>query len=270
MERILETKEDFDDFIFNPPYFAFLDILGFKALVKNNDHKILVELYENLFSFPVTFYNNFINNEQKNLEERFGQNFNPSGLRLVNISDSIVFWTKNSREQSLIELLYAIKLLMSVSMKLGIPLRGAVVMGDIEVIEKNGKISIIGKGLVHAYELEKKQKWSGCMIDNGIFTFLKSFQREIIKKDGPLRIEKLKRLIVKAEVPIEEDKIDKTIKRFVINWADNLKMTNEEIYDSFAKFKKREREDEKRKEDVEKKIQNSISFYSLVTKMNLS
>lgn len=260
MERILENKEDFDNFIFKTPYFAFLDILGFSRLVRNNDHKTLVELYKALVTFPVTFYDDFHHNEQKQLEEKLGEKFNQTGVRLVNISDSIMLWTNNSKEQSLIELLFAVKLLMSTSMSIGIPLRGSVVMGDIEVLEQKRSLSIVGRGLVHAYEMEKIQKWSGCMIDNGIFTFLKSFQKVVMQREPPLCVEKLNRLIVEAEVPLNE----KTVKRYVINWADNMKMTDEEIRNSFAKFKKREKEDGKYTGEIERKIVNTISFYKFV------
>ena len=91
-------------FFFKKPFFALLDILSFKGLVRNNDHKSLVELYKALVAFPVAFYNDFRDNEQKRLEKIFGEKFNPTGLRLVNISDSIMLWTKNSKEDSLIEL----------------------------------------------------------------------------------------------------------------------------------------------------------------------
>ncbi len=261
MEQILETKEDFDNFFFNTPYFAFLDILGFTGLVRNNDHKTLVELYKTLVAFPVDSYSDFHNNDQKRLKEKLGEKFNTTGFRLVNISDSIVLWTNNSKEQSLIELLFAVRLLMSTSMTLGIPLRGAVVMGDIEVLEQKGNLSIVGKGLVHAYELENKQVWSGCMVDNGIFTFLKSFQKIVMQSEAPLRVEKLNSLILKVEVPLKDDK---TVESHVINWADNLKMTEKEIHDSFAKYKKREKEDEKLSKDIEKKIANTISFFKFV------
>lgn len=258
--RVLETKEDFDDFFFKTPYFAFLDILGFKELVKNNNHKTLVNLYKTLVSFPVTFYNDFHEKEQKQLEEELGERFNPTGLRLVNISDSILLWTNNSKEQSLIELLFAVKLLMTTSMTAGIPLRGTVVMGNIEVLEQKGSLSIVGRGLVHAYEMESKQVWSGCMVDKAIFTFLRSFQKVVMQRDGALRVEKLNSLIIESDVPLK----DKTVRSYVVNWADNLKITEEEIYQSFAKFNKREKEDEKVKADIEKKIANTISFFKYV------
>lgn len=259
-ERILETKEDFDNFIFKTPYFAFLDILGFSKLVKNNDHKTLINLYKSLVSFPVTFYDEFHAKDQKQVEEKLGEKFIPTELRLVNISDSIMLWTNNSNQQSLIELLFAVKLLMSTSMTVGIPLRGAVVMGNIEVLEQKRGLSIVGKGLVHAYEIENKQMWSGCIVDKGIFTFLRSFDKIVMRHEDPLQVEKMDNLIIETDVPLKET----TFKSFVVNWVDDIKLTEEEIIQSFAKFNKRLNEDGKLKADIERKIANTISFYKYV------
>lgn len=265
-ERVLETKEDVNDFIFKTPYFAYLDILGFTRLVRNNSHETLVELYKTLVTFPVTSYNAFLEMWQKDLEDKLGERIDPTGLRLVNISDSILIWTINSKEQSLIELLFAVRLLMTTALTIGIPLRGSVVMGDIEVLEQTNSMSIVGRGLVHAYEMEKKQLWSGCMVDSGIFTFLKSFQRVVVQYEGPLRVQKLESLIVEADVPFR----DKVIKGFVVNWANDLKMSEEEIRQSFSKFNKRDNENEKQNEDIEKKIVNTISFYRHVQSLKIA
>jgi len=261
IEPVIETKEDCDKYIYNIPYFAFLDILGFKALVKNNSHNTLIELYKKLVSFPVTFYNDFHSNEQKQLEEKLGEKFYPTGLRLVNISDSIMLWTSNCREKTLIELLFAVKLLMSTAIKTGIPLRGTVVMGSIEVLEQQGSLSIVGRGLVHAYSTEKMQEWSGCIIDKGIFRFLRSLNKVVLQKDTPLRVEKLNNLIIETNVPLKNGKV---VKSYVINWVNKMELTENDIYNSFAKFNKRDKEDKKQKNEVERKIANTISFYKSV------
>lgn len=73
-----------------------------------------------------------------------------------------------------------------------------------------------------------------------------------------LRVEKFDSLVVESEVPLK----DKIVKRYVVNWADNLKMTEDDIYKSFAKFNKRKNEDEKQKEDIETKIANTICVWS--------
>lgn len=256
-ERIIKTKEDADSVFWSKPYFAFLDIMGFRELVKNNSHQDLVDLYKRLVNFQVEFYENYHEEEQKQRAERLGEYFEPSGLRLVNISDSIMLWTKNSKENSLIELASAVKLLMSISMSIGIPLRGAIVKGDIEILEKENSLSIIGRGLVHAYETEGKQNWSGCSIDNGIFTYLRSIQNVILNRPGPHRFEKLDSLFVETEIPFK----DKPRKGFVINWADNTEFTEEQIRESFANYNKRINEPEHITKSIELKIENTIKFY---------
>jgi hypothetical protein len=265
MERVIKTKKDAEKYIFQPPYFAFLDVLGFKSLVKNNSHKTLVKLYKELIRYPVTAYNVSIENEQKEIEKTLGEKFNPTGLRLVNISDSIMLWTSNNREHSLFELIYTVKLLMAAAFIKGIPLRGTIVMGDIEVMEQENNLSIIGKGLVHAYSREEDQQWSGCIVDNGIFTFLRSFNREFMQLDKPLRIEKYKDLIIETDVPLKEDK---TIKSYVVNWADNLNLSDKDIYKSFGKFKKRLKESEIQKNKTEIIIANTISFNKYVKSLH--
>jgi hypothetical protein len=256
-EKIIRTKEDADLAFWNKPYFAFLDIMGFRELVKNNPHDELVSLYKRLVNFQVEFYEKYHQEEQKHRAEKLGEYFEPTGLRLVSISDSIMLWTKNSKENSLIELASAVKLLMSISMSIGIPLRGAIVKGDIEILERENSLSIIGRGLVHAYETEGKQNWSGCTVDNGIFTYLKSIQNIVLNRPGAHRFEKLDSLFVETEIPFK----DKPRKGFVINWADNTEYTEEQIRDSFSKYNKRLNEAENVTESIELKIENTLKFY---------
>jgi len=92
-------------------------------------------------------------------------------IRIVNVSDSILLWTKDSKEETLIELLFVVNAIMSVAIQNGIPLRGSITKGDIEVVESEGFLSIVGKALVFAYEREKVQKWSGCIVSSNIITY---------------------------------------------------------------------------------------------------
>lgn len=256
-ENVIRTKEDADRAFWNKRYFAFLDIMGFRELVKNNSHADLVELYKRLVNFQVEFYENYHKQEQQFRAEKLGEYFEPTGLRLVNISDSILLWTKDSKENSLFELSYAVKLLMSISMSIGIPLRGAIVKGDVEILEKENSLSIIGLALVHAYEKEGKQNWSGCTVDNGIFTYLRSLKNVVLNQPGPHRFEKLDSLFVETEIPFK----DKPQKGYVINWADNIEYSEEQIRESFSKYNKRQNEPEHITKSIELKIQNTINFY---------
>jgi hypothetical protein len=122
-DKVIETKEDADRELWNKPYVAFLDVLGFRELVKNNTHQELVEIYKRLVNFQVEFYEHYHSEKERHNKEKFGEYFEPTGLRLVNISDSILLWTKDSKESSLLEIANAVKFLMSTSISIGIPLQ---------------------------------------------------------------------------------------------------------------------------------------------------
>lgn len=255
-ENIIRTKEDADRAFWGGKYFAFLDIMGFRELVRNNSHLELVDLYKRLVNFQVEFYEDYYKKEEKFRAEKLGEYFIPTGLRLVNISDSILFWTNDTKENSLFELSYAVKLLMSISMSIGIPLRGAIVKGDIEVLERENSISIIGLALVQAYEKEASQNWSGCTVDNGIFKYLRSIKNVVLNQPRPHRFEKLDSIFVETEIPFK----DQPRMGYVINWADNTDFNDEQIRESFSKYNKRQNEPEDVTKSIDLKIQNTINF----------
>lgn len=256
--KIIDTEEDVNNELWSQPYVAFLDVLGFRELVKNNTHQELVEIYKRLVNFQVEFYEHYHREIEKQKTEKFGEYFKPTGLRLVNISDSILLWTKDSKENSLLELANAVKFLMSTSISIGIPLRGAIVKGDIEILEKEKSMSIIGIGLVNAYEAEGKQNWAGCSISHGIFTYLWSVKNVILEQESPHRFEKLDSLFVETDIPFK----DKKRKGYVINWAKNLELSEDQIRDSFSKYNKRKNESPEIASKVDMIIQNTIDFYN--------
>jgi hypothetical protein len=258
MEQILDTKEKRDKFFFGTPIMAFLDVLGFSDLVKHNSHATVGALYESLINTPVDMYNEFQKGEAENKVKEWGDRAQLSGLRIINVSDSIIAWTENSKQGSIIDLLYAIKSLMTVSMNLGLPLRGTVTMGDFHVYEKNGSISIVGRPLVHAAEMEKIQKWSGCIVDKGIFSYLKSFEKVVMGNDLPPALEKMTNLVVPYDnLPI--DKADKS--GYAINWTTDKNISEESIQKAFSAHNKRTNQDERVQASTELKIKNTIDFF---------
>ena len=259
MGKVLITKEEQDKFLFGTPVLAFLDILGFSDLVKHNAHSTVGHLYDTLVNNPVDLYNNFQSEESKSKVAELGENAQLSGLKIINVSDSIVMWTENSKQGSIVDLLYAVKLLMTVSMKLGVPLRGAVTMGDFHVFEKNGSVSIVGRPLVFAAEIEKIQKWSGCIVDKGIFTYLRSFEEVVMGRGNPPAIEKMTNLVVPYDsLPI--DRPDKS--GYAINWTMDKDITEETIRNSFSAYNKRTNTDTKIQESTDMKIKNTIDFFN--------
>jgi hypothetical protein len=254
----MRTSEERDKLYFGTPVLAFLDILGFSDLVKHNSHETVGHLYNALVYTPVKLYNDFHQVEVTKMIAELGENVKLSGLKIISVSDSIVAWTENSRQGSIIDLLFAVKLLMTVSMKLGVPLRGTIAMGNFHVFEIQGGISIVGRPLVHAAELEKIQKWSGCIVDKGIITYLRSFEKVVMKRDVPPALEKMTNLIV----PYDNLPIDKPDKEgFAINWAMDEQITEETIVNAFSAHNKRTNQDDKIQQSTELKIKNTIDFY---------
>jgi hypothetical protein len=258
MENLKKTKKEQDKFFFGTPILAFLDILGFSDLVKHNAHSTVVHLYETLVKTPVEIYNKLHKVESESKIAELGENANLSGLRIINISDSIVIWTENSKQGSIIDLLFAVKLLMTSSMRLGVPLRGAVTMGDFNIFENNGSISIVGRPLVQAAEIEKNQKWSGCIVDNMIFRYLRSFEKVVMNKNIPPALESMTNLVVPYDnLPINN--FDK--KGYAINWTNDKDISEDTIRKSFSAFNKRTNQEKKVQDNTELKIQNTIEFF---------
>jgi hypothetical protein len=217
-----------------------LDILGFSDLVKLNAHSTVIHLYKSLVNTPIDIYNNFHKQETKRKVAELGENAQLSGLRIVNISDSIIVWTENSKQGSIIDLLFSVKVLMTVSMKLGVPFRGTVTLGDFEVFENSGSLSIVGRPLVYAAEVEKAQKWSGYIVDKGIFTYLRSFEKVVMGRDIPPALEHMTNLVV----PYDDLPIDKENKSgYAVNWTMEKYLTEESIRNSFSAYNKRTNQD---------------------------
>lgn len=253
MDNVIDTKEKGDKAFFSDRFVAFLDVLGFGRLVYKNDHQTLKFIYETLINEPINSYNRFKSMEVEQQKREYGEYFEPVGLRVVNISNSILLWTDNSKQIALIELLYAVKLFLSISMKLGVPLRGAVSKGKIEVYENNGSISVVGRPIVQAVDYEKRQKWSGCIVEYGIVNYLRSFEKVVLQRSTPPLIDRVPNLLVPyTDVPI--DGLNKN--GFAVNWySDDL--TEEKIKKSFEAYNKGPVEG-----DNIIKVDNTIKFYN--------
>lgn len=238
-------------------FVAFLDVLGFSELVKNNDIEYINEIFDNVFKD--------IRNKDR-LGSRIitstSEQSSTEDLSIQMISDTIVIWTKDSSRLSLQVLVGACTNLLTSCFKDGLPLRGAISVGNIAEIchaENNMNIkSIIGDAIINAHELEKKQKWMGCVVDNKCFEYLQldyfhissGLQREIIQYDF---------------VPIY--KTEET--HLVLNWANCLYDEKYEdidniILENFSKHNK-----SISLPDIQNKIQNTTKFYNHIKDNNL-
>ena len=256
-ELFIDSKEKSDKVFYGQSFVAFLDILGFKSLVTYNSHEDLVKIYEELIAKVVTDIQNIEKEVEASIRKKLDEHYEPVGIRLINISDSIIIWTQNCREGSLYSIIMTVRSLLALSFKLGIPLRGVISMGDLSAIEKGESISLVGSGLVNAYLHEASYNWAGVVIDEGIFNYLESFYRVVLGHTNPRNYGTWSNEMTKYNVPTKSGHKN----HFVVNWCNLIPFEEQEIVNAFARHKKRERESDELRESNEIKIKNTVDFW---------
>jgi len=221
---------------------GFFDILGFKELVERNSHKKLLKIYEEALYFNLNQIAKIGIDLHKDEEAK-------ESLKMIKqliISDSIIFIQKDFSHKGLFFLILQSKVLLSISMREGIPLRGAISLGEISIIERMGT-TIVGKGLTNAYKIEASQEWSGAAIDPECFKISPN------GKNFPFLLTHYMSwpLLMEYDIPI---KVSKTIKGFAINWVD--KNFNENLI--ISKFTKHQKQLSTEKEQAI--VNNTIAF----------
>lgn len=249
-------------------FIAFVDILGFKDLVKNNSHQRLVELYEKLFTPNVA--TGLARGKFKIIDKGEKKYWEPDYAKInINsliISDSIILWTDNNSMTSFIDITTSLRTLLNHSFVLGFPLRGALVEGDLTILKgtfNSGKDNtfntLIGNGLVEAYKLEGEQNWSGCVIEDKCIELYNNYVRQFFETNSDLaNLDYLieKKILLKYKVPFKAGIIKE---HYVIDWVNlgNKSILTDDlnVRNRFAEFKKNI--DDWRVENI---IENTLKF----------
>lgn len=254
-EPVILTKENAQEILYKQPYLAFLDILGFSTLVKKNTHDALVKLYDDIFSETVQRVDEMMKEMNESKAKKQGEEFIDSGLRIVNISDSIIIWTQHGNPNALFEIVFATSTLMGISLIRGLPLRGSITRQAFSVKENGTVTSVIGKGLVHAYNNEKIQQWAGCIVDTEIINYFRGIEKHIGNRERPAAIER-ENLVYEYDIPIiDKDKKPVSVKGYAVNWSEPF-FTDEMIKESFDAHNKKDDS-----EGTTQKIQNTLEFH---------
>jgi hypothetical protein len=141
----------------DPVYVAFLDILGFKEMVKNNNINQLFDIYKDFLLRMDTLLEFF--------ESRFSsKDFRNTTVNSLFVSDNLILWTEDFSQISLTKLTSIVSGLITESFVKGTPIRGSITTGEIAAGSTFRNQTIVGPGLVKSYELERIQEWAGCAI----------------------------------------------------------------------------------------------------------
>jgi len=235
-------------------YITFLDILGYKELILNNTTEEIKSLYNKAIDFAKPKIIDFWDN----------QDLNDSEIEMSIISDSIIIWTNNDNFQSLGKILISTSNLLTAFMIAGLPLRGAIVKGELDSLNKTLGKSVdvktpifFGRGLTSAYSLEGKQNWSGCIVDESCLENLENKTSTGEENVGLGNYIKDK-IISKYKVPLKSGAVKEY---FVLNWVNNLRHINR--FNDILKIEEQFAMHNKTIDDwrVFNKIQNTKAYY---------
>lgn len=249
-------------------FIAYFDILGFKELVEkrslNQVNEVLSEL--NLWS-----QNAIANNDLMHLNNGMAvPNLYKAEINCLHISDSIVFWSRDSSSSSLKKILdvcwdFYNKCFSVSCIGDGLKpllLRGCLVKGEIEFHPYNFQnknifinSSIFGKGLIDAYSKAENQSWAGCFIDKSVVENNQEIIDELVNQVK----------ILYTSIPLKDgERSDEYIIRFM---KGKLPLDSYENYSASLEnyFKVHLKNEEKLKPRVEEIFNNTKEFLKILT-----
>jgi hypothetical protein len=242
-------------------FFAYLDILGFKNLVLNNENEYLSNLYTEIIDKIVLKGITIGKSKYVGDDPKFAV------INSLVVSDSIMLWTNHSNIWGLLEITEATRHILSGAIESGIPLRGIITKGPIIFQKKeeknnnfdNGRITLAGKALVRAYTEEETFDWSGCVISDECVEIWETGVIKYYLDDA-----RKNNVYVKYPVPVKfkDSKgnihIEKKVKT-VFNWVNDTskEMTKEDVEAAFSAHKKG---------TDQKKLQHTLEFYTEMKK----
>lgn len=185
-------------------YVAFIDILGFKGIVKSYTNKGEIEELGKKLSgiFNACIYAALTGEDTKVGESPKEL---PDDILFYQFSDSVILYTKDDSSNLRDKMIRTLNYLLARSALEGFPLRGGLVKEELFVDPP----ILVGEGIIKAYELEMKQGWSGVIVDKHCYNFEESEDVDLANK-----------LLAKALVPVKHGEEIRHEKHLVINWPE--------------------------------------------------
>ncbi len=237
-------------------FVLFLDVLGFSQLVSKNSPDELRTIYNNQFHKAISVTPLFaasmfgrMQNFRVLVNGNALQDVQQDGINLHVMSDTLIAWTNDDTFEALVHLAQFTAAYLSMTLTLGLPHRGAISKGSIQLIELplNGKpqANVVGTGVVNAHNLEVAQEWMGCVVDPVCLEGLEAHHRP----DFP---------VVEYNIPYGDK--PKHRSTMAIDWARCLAQLQPNADVEF--FRNQFGRHNKSAEAAEKKIVNTAAFFA--------
>lgn len=238
-------------------FIAYFDYLGFKQFIENND---------------IDFQKRIMGNNFRDIENALGQgklkpvahgaiaDLANSNINCINFSDTVVFWTNDDSESSLIEIIEVAHKFNWQAVDFFFPARGCLVYDEIVYVDYKqhnnaGGIyninSVYGKGLVEAHEKAEAQHWAGTVFDETLITELTVRGYDVEEFLKPYA--KKYKVPYKNGIDLPEEYVMNIIKGDLNDEA--LKNYGNGIRENFGRYKK-----STDNQGVKEKIENTIAF----------
>lgn len=241
-------------------FVLFLDILGFSQLVSRNSPDELNKIYDTEFHKAAAASTTFAGpmfgrmpNLSMHVHGNVLQDVKQDGLNFHVMSDTLIAWTNDDTFETLVNLTQFTAAYLSITLMLGMPHRGAISKGGIQLIELplNGKLqtNVVGSGVVNAHDFEPGQDWMGCVVDPVCIEGLEVSRRA----DFP---------VVDYKVPYGGKKPKRT-STMAIDWPRCLMQLQANVDIEF--FEQQFGRYKKGTEFARSKIENTAAYYSVMT-----
>lgn len=238
-------------------FIAYFDYLGFKEFIENND---------------LEFQKRIIGNNFRDMESALGQgkykdashgliiDISNSQINCINFSDTVVFFTNDTTDSSLVEILEVAYKFNWQAIDFCFPVRGSLVFGEMVYIDfkqNNGGggvyniNSVFGKGLVKAHLRADEQHWAGTVLDDSFVSEMANRGHDLDNFLAPYA--KKYKVPYKNRVAEENEYVLNIVKGTLNDKA--LKNMKNNISRNFAQYNKSV--EDKR---VQEKISNTIHF----------
>ena len=256
----------------NSCFFAYLDILGFKNIVKRSTFDQLKAIVE---TFSVESAEAV--DKSRRIETNTGRVCTRIDLKhSINVrivSDSIYVWTKNDDcLKQFDDLLHIVNAMLASGLRHDLPLRGVVTYGELFAGEAKMSADIplesgalYGRALVEAYELESQMDWSGAILTPKAWAKVKGeFEKaKVAGVSAVMRSGNIKAptdlfnhfpYLLWCDVPFKGNNRRKAI-AFNWNYKSGLDLSEEEIHEAFSARGGVE------EQSVRSKLNETIRFY---------
>jgi len=212
---------------------AYCDLLGFSSFIKSNTLQEAVNFLANMKKGIEVYFEKYTSSQQK--DDKIG---------IISISDSVIIYSIKDNEASHWKVIIAAYALLAKTIKHPqYRWRIGISYGDFFCDEK--KNIYVGKALVEAHELEKKQDWCGAVLS-----------KTAAEKVLAIPATKTEHLIVLYDVPVKNGHSELY---HVINWTrarhDTIKKSYGWLERGYAIPVNKEQE------EIEHKLKNTEKFH---------